>query len=244
MPKKHGYKEDTRGLKAKAQKAASKAEKDAQLRAEIEKMDAYEWAQGADTRGAKRTADEAEKRQRKDAARAAKREAEAADEAALASMKKKGKARKAVNAKKGKLSAFERQMMAAAKKKRADKKAKEAAMLNGEAIIIDASRNLVEQAPLKPNENASRGSDGDLLEANNIEDAMSILDLASKGGSASGAGNDPHPERRMKAAFAAFSARESARIKEEHKGLKRTQINERVWKLWQKSEENPMKNRE
>ena len=29
MPKKRGYKEDTRGLKAKAQKAAAQAEKDA-----------------------------------------------------------------------------------------------------------------------------------------------------------------------------------------------------------------------
>ena len=65
--------------------------------------------------------------------------AEAADAEDLAKMKKKkGKARKAVKAKKGKMSAFERQMMAAAKKKRAEKKAREAARLNGEAIVVDA----------------------------------------------------------------------------------------------------------
>jgi hypothetical protein len=246
MPKKHGYKEDTRGLKAKAQKAASAAEKSARAAREVAEMEAFEWSQGADQHGARKAAAEAEKRRRKDAARAAKNEAEAADAADLASMKKrKGKARKAVKAGK-KMSAFERQMMAAAKKKRAEKRAREAARLNGEAIVVDAQAKLVEQAPLKRNDNARRGAGGDVLEATNIEDALSILDLASKGGGGGAVGGavDRHPERRMKAAFAAFKERESARIREEHKGLKRTQIDERVWKLWQKSDENPMRNRD
>ena len=247
MPKKRGYKEDTRGLKAKAQKAVAAAEKGARAAREVEEMEAFEWSQGADHHGAKRAAAEAEKRRRKDAARAAKREAEAADAEGLASMKKrKGKARKAVKAKTGKMSAFERQMMAAAKKKCAEKKAREAARLNGEAIVVDAQAKLVEQAPLKRNENARRGAGGDLLEATNIEDALSILDLASKGGGGGAAGGTVHrhPERKMKAAFAAFKERESARIREEYKGLKKTQIDERVWKLWQKSDENPMRNRD
>ena len=244
MPKKRGYKEDTRGLKAKAQKAAAQAEKDARRAREVEEMEASDWAKGANHRAAKRAAAEAEKQQRKQALRAAKKEAEAADEEILSNMKKKkGKARKAVKAKKGKLSAFERQMMAAAKKKRAEKRAKEAARVKGDAIVVDEKAKLVEQAPLKPNENSRRGAGGDLLEASNIEDALSILDLASKGGAAAGTAVDRHPERRMKAAFAAFKDRESQRIRNEYPGLKRTQIDERVWKLWQKSDENPMRNR-
>ena len=247
MPKKRGYKEDTRGLKAKAQKAASASEKSARAAREMEEMEAYEWSMGADHHGAKRAAAEAEKRKRKEDARTAKRLAEAADAEDLAKMKKKkGKARKAVKAKKGKMSAFERQMMAAAKKKRAEKKAREAARLNGEAIVVDAQAKLVEQAPLKRNDNSRRGAGGDMLEASNIEDALSILDLASKGGDGgvAGGGADRHPEKRMKAAFAAFKERESVRIREENKGLKRTQIDERVWKLWQKSDENPMRNKD
>ena len=237
MPKK--YREDTRGLKAKAQKAEAAAQKNAANAQKAKAMLDSDWAVGTNYRASKKAEAEAEKSARKASKLAAKREAEARDEEMLKSMKKKGKAKKAAMAKKGKLSAFERQMMAAAKKKRAEKKAKDAARMQGKAIVVDASKNLVAPAPITVNENRRRGKNGDLLEATNIDDATSILDLASKA-----AGNDSidkHPERRMKAAFAAFSERESARLHQENKGLKKTQIDEKVWKLWQKSDENPMR---
>eukprot|EP00286_Rhodomonas_abbreviata_P012801 CAMPEP_0181327396 /NCGR_PEP_ID=MMETSP1101-20121128/22079_1 /TAXON_ID=46948 /ORGANISM="Rhodomonas abbreviata, Strain Caron Lab Isolate" /LENGTH=216 /DNA_ID=CAMNT_0023436053 /DNA_START=34 /DNA_END=684 /DNA_ORIENTATION=- len=51
---------------------------------------------------------------------------------------------------------------------------------------------------------------------------------------------DAHPERRRKAAFAAYEEREIPRLREENKGLKLSQIKEIIFKNWQKSPENPM----
>lgn len=55
-----------------------------------------------------------------------------------------------------------------------------------------------------------------------------------------GAGVEKHPEKRMKAAFAAFEDRELPLMRKEFPGLKRSQLKERLWKQWQKSDENPM----
>lgn len=50
---------------------------------------------------------------------------------------------------------------------------------------------------------------------------------------------DRHPERRAKAAFAAYEARELPILRKENPGLRLTQVKEILWKQWQKSEENP-----
>jgi hypothetical protein len=52
---------------------------------------------------------------------------------------------------------------------------------------------------------------------------------------------DPHPERRMKAAHAAFEERRIKELQIEKPGLKRTQYKEMIWKEWQNSPENPMR---
>ena len=51
---------------------------------------------------------------------------------------------------------------------------------------------------------------------------------------------DAHPERRMKAAHAAFEERRMKELQLEKPNLKRTQYKEMIWKEWQKSPENPM----
>ena len=51
---------------------------------------------------------------------------------------------------------------------------------------------------------------------------------------------DAHPERRMKAAHAAFEERRMKELQHEKPNLKRTQYKEMIWKEWQKSPENPM----
>jgi hypothetical protein len=51
---------------------------------------------------------------------------------------------------------------------------------------------------------------------------------------------DRHPEKRRKAAWNAFQARRYDEIKAEYPTLKRSQINERIFKEFQKSPENPM----
>jgi hypothetical protein len=73
--------------------------------------------------------------------------------------------------------------------------------------------------------------------ASNIDDALLLLESASQ--SASSVAVEKHPERRMKAAFAAFEARELPKLRAENPSLRHTQLLERLHKMWQKSPENP-----
>ncbi|KAF9578307.1 hypothetical protein BGW38_005957, partial [Lunasporangiospora selenospora] len=84
--------------------------------------------------------------------------------------------------------------------------------------------------------------------ASNIDDALDLLTLTetSKGGSGqaaitTGKGKDVdrHPERRFKAAFAAYVDREMPKLKEEHPGLRQNQMQDLLYKQFQKSPENP-----
>ena len=68
------------------------------------------------------------------------------------------------------------------------------------------------------------------MEASGIEGALSVLDVAS---------HELKKAPKFKAAFNPFSERETARIRAENAGLKKSQIQDMVWKLWLKSPENP-----
>ncbi|KAF9018259.1 hypothetical protein BGZ52_004420, partial [Haplosporangium bisporale] len=50
---------------------------------------------------------------------------------------------------------------------------------------------------------------------------------------------DRHPERRFKAAFAAYVEREMPILKQEHPGLRQNQMQDLLYKQFQKSPENP-----
>ncbi|RIB08313.1 DUF1014-domain-containing protein [Gigaspora rosea] len=78
--------------------------------------------------------------------------------------------------------------------------------------------------------------------ASNIDDAIDLMSAAvgSGPGQSGGALNiDKHPEKRFKAALAAYEEREMPKVKEEHPGLRYTQYREIVYKNFQKSPENP-----
>ncbi|KAG0231777.1 hypothetical protein BGX31_005365 [Mortierella sp. GBA43] len=83
--------------------------------------------------------------------------------------------------------------------------------------------------------------------ASNIDDALDLLSLTgSSGGSGStnvttgkGKDIDRHPERRFKAAFAAYLEREMPIYKKENPGLRQNQMQDALYKLFQKSPENP-----
>ncbi|KAF9362572.1 hypothetical protein BGX34_005871 [Mortierella sp. NVP85] len=82
--------------------------------------------------------------------------------------------------------------------------------------------------------------------ASNIDDALDVLSLtgSSVGGSSSvtaGRGKevDRHPERRVKAAFAAYLEREMPILKQEHPGLRQNQMHDMLYKQFLKSPENP-----
>ncbi|KXN69387.1 DUF1014-domain-containing protein [Conidiobolus coronatus NRRL 28638] len=77
--------------------------------------------------------------------------------------------------------------------------------------------------------------------ASNIDDALDMLSvvMSDKMTISKNDQIDRHPERRAKAAFAAYEARELPILRKENPGLRLTQVKEILWKQWQKSEENP-----
>ena len=74
------------------------------------------------------------------------------------------------------------------------------------------------------------------LNATGIDNALDALSLTSD----NAAGKvDRHPERRYKAAYAAYEARRLPELEEEQKGLRRQQRIEAIRKEFEKSPENP-----
>jgi hypothetical protein len=125
---------------------------------------------------------------------------------------------------------FERYQLEQKAKKEAEEKA---AALKAGLTVADPLNMM------KPNvnrERAAKEAEGE-FEATGVDAALSVLSVSGVGG----VGKeevDAHPERRMKAAFAAFEDREMAILKEENSSLKRSQMKEQIWKKWQKSPEN------
>lgn len=74
------------------------------------------------------------------------------------------------------------------------------------------------------------------LNASGIENALDALELTESGNNTK---IDRHPERRFKAAYAAFEARRLPEIEAEHPGLRKNQRVEICKKEFEKSEENP-----
>eukprot|EP00899_Mesostigma_viride_P008642 jgi/Mesvir1/1777/Mv09625-RA.1 len=75
-----------------------------------------------------------------------------------------------------------------------------------------------------------------VAEARSVDEAIAALTMTD----GDDALPDKHPERRAKAAWKAFEAENMPILKEENPGLKRSQYNEMLWKIWQKSPLNPM----
>ncbi|KAL8694571.1 MAG: hypothetical protein Q9218_000827 [Villophora microphyllina] len=75
------------------------------------------------------------------------------------------------------------------------------------------------------------------LNATGIDNALDALSLTS--GANNGEKVDRHPERRFKAAYAAYEARRMPELEEEMKGLRRQQRIDVVRKEFEKSPENP-----
>ncbi|OJI97082.1 hypothetical protein ASPVEDRAFT_36474 [Aspergillus versicolor CBS 583.65] len=73
------------------------------------------------------------------------------------------------------------------------------------------------------------------LNASGIDNALDALSLTGRDTGKI----DRHPERRFKAAYAAFEARRLPEIEEENPGLRRNQRIELVKKEFEKSDENP-----
>ena len=96
-------------------------------------------------------------------------------------------------------------------------------------------KGVVEAPALEENPNLlelERRKEGE-VQARSVEEAITVLGGAS-------APVDRHPEKRMKAAYAAFEERELPRLKAENPHLRMSQLKQMLRKEWMKSPENPM----
>lgn len=91
------------------------------------------------------------------------------------------------------------------------------------------------ETPLEENVNRIIPEEG-TMEARTIEDAISVLSTGPED-------LDRHPERRMKAAFAAFEEVNMPRLKKENPNMRLSQLKQQLKKEWVKSPENPLNQR-
>jgi hypothetical protein len=180
-----------------------------------------------------------------------------------------GNARKAENASKKKQAENQAAEAAEAAQwedgaKKGNKKKEDAQFKKEEAARKKAERDALlaaeEQAlPSKPQSSKQRGAakvaarragkiddfldfnkDTPEVSASGIDNALDALALTSKDGGVSSKDIDRHPERRMKAAYAAFEEQRIPELKQENPGLRLQQIKNLIHKEFQKSPMNPM----
>ena len=72
------------------------------------------------------------------------------------------------------------------------------------------------------------------LEARTVEEAIDVLSVSQA------SAVDKNPEKRQKAAYAAFEEREMPRLKAENPNLRQSQVKQLIRKSWLKSPENPL----
>ncbi|KTW26405.1 hypothetical protein T552_02886 [Pneumocystis carinii B80] len=76
--------------------------------------------------------------------------------------------------------------------------------------------------------------------ASNIDDALELLSLQTKGNTKIMSEIDRHPERRYKSALLAYEEQRLRVLKEEHKGLRLQQYKDIIHKEFSKHPDNPM----
>ena len=226
---------NTKVAAANELKAANKAKKDAVKSANKETKLAAEWSVGSDHRSKNKADKEELARQSADAKKAAKDAAAAADEEDIGKMKIK-KVKKVKNDLPPELQA----VMNKEKKKKGKKKTTKAGAKKAEDGPLQTAQKLaakkIEGAEFEPsalpqnNTNRTRGIEA----TSGLESALSQLSTGPD------LKEDAHPEKRMKAAYAAWEQRNLPRIKDEMPGLKLSQYKAHLFKEWKKSPENPM----
>ncbi|KAM9357694.1 coiled-coil domain-containing protein 124 [Symphorus nematophorus] len=91
------------------------------------------------------------------------------------------------------------------------------------------------ETPLEENVNRIIPDEG-TVEARTIEDAIAVLSTGPED-------LDHHPERRMKAAFAAYEEANMPILKKENPNMRLSQLKQQLKKQWMKSPENPLNQR-
>ncbi|XP_026179533.1 coiled-coil domain-containing protein 124 [Mastacembelus armatus] len=91
------------------------------------------------------------------------------------------------------------------------------------------------ETPLEENVNRIIPEEG-TVEARTVEEAIAVLSTGPED-------MDRHPERRMKAAFAAFEEANMPRLKMENPNMRLSQLKQQLKKEWMKAPENPLNQR-
>ncbi|KAM3876055.1 coiled-coil domain-containing protein 124 [Diretmus argenteus] len=108
-----------------------------------------------------------------------------------------------------------------------------------EQSLLDEQKDQTKQkeithldTPLEENVNRIIPEEG-TEEARTIEEAITMLSMGPEE-------LDRHPERRMKAAYAAFEEASMPRVKKENPNMRLSQLKQMLKKEWTKSPENPL----
>ena len=141
----------------------------------------------------------------------------------------------------------DREAEAAKKAEQARKKAEKDAILAEEEKDAPVKPKNTKQAVKKTkgldlaklDDDAAGSKEATALNATGIDNALDALSLTA--GAADAAKVDKHPERRFKAAFAAYEVRRLKEMDEDGsgQGLRQNQKREKIRKEFEKSEENP-----
>ncbi|BEJ15059.1 hypothetical protein CspHIS471_0408260 [Cutaneotrichosporon sp. HIS471] len=209
MPPKGGNAKKESG---RAKKAENEAKKAAEVTKAKDKVEADKWKAGS--KGASKADVEAAKKSEA-AAKKADRDRLLAEEEAAAPVKKKAPSAK-------------------------DKKIAAEAKLKAQNISIAAAFRTDDPAGLRRDEDRKV----DELSATGIEGMLEALEVVNAKTSDQAMGSkageiERHPEKRYKAAFAAYVEREMPKLKEDHPGLRQNQMREVLHKQFQKAPENP-----
>eukprot|EP01063_Lacrimia_lanifica_P035784 TRINITY_DN690_c1_g1_i1.p2 TRINITY_DN690_c1_g1~~TRINITY_DN690_c1_g1_i1.p2 ORF type:complete len:222 (+),score=150.45 TRINITY_DN690_c1_g1_i1:57-722(+) len=201
--------------------AAAAAERD-EVRASAQKAqkqaaedDAY-WADSGDKKGNKKAAKAEEEARKQREKQMKKEEAKAFEREENARMEGKKEPKKVTQ--------FEMEQQKL--------KARKAAQLaqSGDKRVVSEK----DQEALLLKENTNENQDVDATGVDGVMKRLEQVDITGK------EAEDMNPERRMKAAHAAFDKKMMPILKADNPGLKRTQLKEMCWKLWNKSPENPL----
>ncbi|CAG8685461.1 15117_t:CDS:2 [Dentiscutata erythropus] len=132
------------------------------------------------------------------------------------------------------------------------KKNEAARLLEQEESQLSKHKPLMKKKAIKRTQNQEKASaerrEIPEFSASNIDDALDLMTVVTNSSTAVGGGPgqsggavnvEKHPEKRFKAALAAYEEREMPKVKEEHPGLRYTQYREIIYKNFQKSPENP-----
>lgn len=134
-----------------------------------------------------------------------------------------------------------RQEKLAKKQERKELEAKESAEISSGKLRANNNRGDADERLSTTSTMSSTGALIKDFSSFSIDDALAAMnqnESASQDGD--GTEIDRHPEKRAKAAYANFERREMARLKEDNPTLRHSQLKTRLYKLWQKSPDNPM----